>query len=187
MLVAVSKKNKFIASFIIIFGTLSFPVGNGQPCGNQHCVNCIGTLSLPVQAMTVNVPAASSSAELPERHWSACASCDTCPPPSTNQTAGFRSPSSYIEWQQQQQQHPFNGPSPGLPRWAGGISWTICKSAPRSRQTTTPAPHCSVFYRPDALPAAQPTASKHWRQFIHGVTVTSFDIYAIWFSPPSCG
>jgi len=32
-----------------------------------------------------------------------------------------------------------------------------------------PAPHCSVFYRPDALPAAQPTALKakkisniHW-------------------------
>ena len=71
---------------------------------------------------------------------------------------------------------------PGLPRWAGtrkvkpiwillkqetasgsGISWAICKSAPCSRQTTTPAPHHSVFYRPDALPAAQPTASKHWR------------------------
>ena len=70
---------------------------------------------------------------------------------------------------------------PGLPRWAGtrkvkpiwillkqepvsgsGISWTICKSAPRSRQTTMPAPHHSVFYRPDALPVAQPTASKHW-------------------------
>ena len=28
---------------------------------------------------------------------------------------------------------------------------------------TTPAPHHSVFYRPDALPAAQPTASVHWR------------------------
>ena len=42
-----------------------------------------------------------------------------------------------------------------------GISWTICKSAPHSRQITTPAPHHSVFYRPDALPAAQPTASKH--------------------------
>ena len=27
------------------------------------------------------------------------------------------------------------------------------------------APHRSVFYRPDALPAAQPTASKHWRHF----------------------
>jgi len=71
---------------------------------------------------------------------------------------------------------------PGLPGWAGtrkvkpiwillkqetasgsGISWDICKSAPRSRQMTTTAPHRSVFYRPDAIPAAQPTASKHWR------------------------
>ena len=71
---------------------------------------------------------------------------------------------------------------PGLPRWAGtrkvkpiwillnqetvsgsGISWAICKSAPRSRQITMPAPHHSVFYRLDAFPAAQPTASKHWR------------------------
>ena len=69
---------------------------------------------------------------------------------------------------------------PGLPGWAGtrkvkliwillnqeivsgsGISWAICKSAPRSRQITMPAPHRSVFYRPDALPAAQPTVSKH--------------------------
>ena len=57
--------------------------------------------------------------------------------------------------------HPF---CPGLPRWAGtrkvkpiwilrkretvsggGISWAICKSAPRSGQITTPAPHHSVF------------------------------------------
>ena len=71
---------------------------------------------------------------------------------------------------------------PGLPGWAGtrkvkpnwillkqetvsgsGIRWAICKSAPCSRQITTPAPHHSVFCRPDALPAAQPTASKHWR------------------------
>jgi len=44
-----------------------------------------------------------------------------------------------------------------------GISWAICKSASRSRQTTMPATYHSVFYRPDALPAAQPTASKHWR------------------------
>ena len=47
-----------------------------------------------------------------------------------------------------------------------GISWDICKSAPRCRQITTPAPHRSVFYRPDALPAAQPTASKHWRHCV---------------------
>ena len=78
--------------------------------------------------------------------------------------------------------HMFNGSFPGLPRWAGtrkvkpiwillkqetmsgsGISRAICKSAPRSRQITTSAPHHSVFYRPDALPATQPTASKHWR------------------------
>jgi len=41
-----------------------------------------------------------------------------------------------------------------------GISWDICKSATRSRQITVPEPHHSVFYRPDALPATQPTASK---------------------------
>jgi len=38
---------------------------------------------------------------------------------------------------------------------ARDISWAVCKSAPCSRQTTTPEPHHSVFYRPDALPAAQ--------------------------------
>jgi len=41
------------------------------------------------------------------------------------------------------------------------ISWAICKSAPHPRHINTPAFHYSVFYRPDALPAAQPTASKH--------------------------
>ena len=54
---------------------------------------------------------------------------------------------------------------PGLPRWAttrkvkpiwillkqetvsgSGISWSICKSAPHTRQITTPAPHHSVFF-----------------------------------------
>jgi len=42
-----------------------------------------------------------------------------------------------------------------------GISWAICKSASCSRQITMPAPHHFVFYRPDALSAAQPTAPKH--------------------------
>jgi len=78
--------------------------------------------------------------------------------------------------------HPFNGPlsgttrvsryQKGKPIWTllkqetvsgSGISWAICKSAPHSRQIITPAPHHSVFYRLDALPATQPTASKHWR------------------------
>jgi len=48
-----------------------------------------------------------------------------------------------------------------------GICWAICKSAPCSRQITTPAPHHSVFYRPDALTAAQPTVWKHWMQLKH--------------------
>ena len=48
-----------------------------------------------------------------------------------------------------------------------GIRWAICKSASRSRQTTTPVPHHSTFYRPDALPAAQPTVSKHWWHWCH--------------------
>ena len=71
---------------------------------------------------------------------------------------------------------------PGLPRSAGtrkakpiwvllkqetvsgsGISWAICKSASlQTDEITTPAPYHSVFYRPDALSATQPTVSKHW-------------------------
>jgi len=42
-----------------------------------------------------------------------------------------------------------------------GISWAICKSAPRSRQMPCQHPTIQFFYRPDALPATQPTASKH--------------------------
>jgi len=45
------------------------------------------------------------------------------------------------------------------------ICWAICKSAPHPRQPH-PTSHHSVFYRPDALPAAQPTASKHWRKLL---------------------
>jgi len=58
-----------------------------------------------------------------------------------------------------------------------GISWAVCKSAFHSRHTTMPAPHYSVFYRPDALAAAQPTASKCWRQwemkFSEGIAVNN--------------
>jgi len=76
--------------------------------------------------------------------------------------------------------HLFNGPFSGTTRvsryqkgktiWiilkqeavsGSGISWAICKCAPCSRQITMPAPHHLVFYRLDALPATQPTASKH--------------------------
>ena len=88
----------------------------------------------------------------------------------------------YCTWFLYTHTHPFNGSLFGITGWAStrkvkpicillkqetvsgsGISWAICKSAPRSRLITMPAPHHSVFYRPNALPAAQPTASKHWR------------------------
>ena len=55
----------------------------------------------------------------------------------------------------------------------------ICKSATHSRQITTPAPHHSVFYRPDALPAAQPTASKHWRHSINQ-SVNQYSFITAW-------
>jgi len=75
---------------------------------------------------------------------------------------------------------------PGLPRWAGtrkvkpiwillkqetmsgsGISWAICKLAPCSRQTTTPAPHHSVFLQA-GCPSCRPTNSvKALKEILH--------------------
>ena len=72
---------------------------------------------------------------------------------------------------------------PGLPGWAGTRKvrpiWIITEARDSEWQwhqlghmqvcTTLQidnhaSTHHSVFYRPDALPATQPTASKHWRQ-----------------------
>ena len=73
--------------------------------------------------------------------------------------------------------HPFNGPFSGTTQVGryqkgntnldllkqetvsgSGISWAICKSAPRSRQITTPAPHYSVFLQA-GCPSCRPTNS----------------------------
>jgi len=66
---------------------------------------------------------------------------------------------------------------PGLPGWA-----STRKSAPRSRQTTMPEPRHSVFYRPDALPATQPTptASKHWRNLILIIIIIIIPLQCSW-------
>jgi len=88
------------------------------------------------------------------------------------------------QWQFTHTHTRLTAPCPWQPGWAGTrkvkpiwillkqeivsgncISWAICKCAHCSRQITTPAPHHSVFYRPDALPAAKPTASKQWQLF----------------------
>jgi len=79
--------------------------------------------------------------------------------------------------------HQFNGPLSGTTQvsWyqksktnldlleqetvsGSGIICAICKSDPHPRHITLPAPQHSVFYRPDSLPATQPTASKHYKQ-----------------------
>jgi len=45
----------------------------------------------------------------------------------------------------------------------GGDNWSYksCKAPVKSSAPTNQHP---VFYRPDALPVAQPTVSKHWRE-----------------------
>jgi len=79
------------------------------------------------------------------------------------------------------QTHPFNGPLSGTPQvsrykkgktnpdftdtrdsewqWHQLGHMQVCILL--QTEITSPAPHHSDFYRPDALPAAQPTASKH--------------------------
>jgi len=66
----------------------------------------------------------------------------------------------------------------GAQAWAPDLPGVICKSNLHlGPDTTTPASHRSVFYRPDALPAAQPTASKHWSQVFD-----SLRAYKLFFS-----
>ena len=81
--------------------------------------------------------------------------------------------------------HPFNGPLSGTTRVsryqkgktnldfteARDSEWQwhplgymqVCTLLQTDNHASTPP--LSFFYRPDGLPAAQPTASKHWRQF----------------------
>jgi len=73
---------------------------------------------------------------------------------------------------------------PGPPGWAGVrrelLDFMVKGEINRGRHTDHPAGHHSIwtnqcppppfphiFYRPDALPATQPTVSKNWRQLAH--------------------
>jgi len=90
--------------------------------------------------------------------------------------------------------HPFNGPlsrTIRVSRYQKGktnldftearvsdISWAICKSAPRSRQITTPAPHYSGFLQarcPSCRPNNSVKALKARRQKPH--IITSYKIH----------
>ena len=84
---------------------------------------------------------------------------------------------------------------PGLPGWAGtrkekpiwillkqdtvsgsGISSAVCKSAPRSRQIATPAPHHSSFL-PAGCPSCRPTNSVKALKGWH---------YQLWINSSTC-
>jgi len=73
---------------------------------------------------------------------------------------------------------------PGPPRWAGArrklLDFMVQGKINRGKHTDHPAgrhsirtnqcpppPSPHILYRPDALPVAQPTVSKHWRQLAH--------------------
>ena len=99
----------------------------------------------------------------------------------------------------QQTTYTFNGLFSGTTRWSStrkvkliwmllkqetvsgsGISWAICKSAPHSREITMPAPHHSVFYKPDAIPATHSTASMHWRHLLQKKPKLKLFLYSVY-------
>jgi len=52
----------------------------------------------------------------------------------------------------------------------------VCTSLQTDNHTSTPP---LSFYRPDALPAAQPTASKHWRQTRVNALIIIFELKCV--------
>jgi len=94
-----------------------------------------------------------------------------------------------------QHTQPFNGPLSGTTGWAGtrkvkaiwillkqetvsgnGISWAVCKSAPRSRQMTTPVPHHSSFLQA-GCPSCRPINSV--KALKASIAQNSDQIYAV--------
>ena len=93
--------------------------------------------------------------------------------------------------------HPFNGPVSGTTRvsrtrkvkpiWillkqetvsGSGISWAICKAAPRSRQITTPAPHSSVFT--GRMPFMPPNQQRQSTEGITSITLSTKNLFAVY-------
>ena len=97
---------------------------------------------------------------------------------------------------------------PGLPSWAGtrkvkpiwillkqetvggsGINRATCKSAPRSRQITTPAPHHSSFLQagcPSCCPTNSIKALKMWVNVQKQITKTTVILWLRFFSCCCC-
>ena len=64
-----------------------------------------------------------------------------------------------------------------------GISWAVCKSAPRSRQITTPAPHHSVFT--DRMPFLPPNQQRQFADiaFWHCLHTVQSRVYEMIWCP----
>ena len=132
---------------------------------HQHCANCIGTRSFPMSDDDNNTHKYSvyetytNVAIIMIIEFTLCSPDVKLQPPRS--TTHIR----------------LTALCPQLPGWAGtrkvkpiwillkqetvsssGISWTICKSAPCSRQITTPAAHHSVFLQV-GRPSFRPTNS----------------------------
>jgi len=138
MLIAVQEKDLHhlknhskIASFIIIFDTLSFPAlrrnGSGKCLcpGHKSTRTHTHTRARALARLTALCPRLYPGKPVPERYRDFTEARDT-------------------EWQ-----------------WHQLGRMQVCTSLQTDNHASTPPPS---FYRPDALPAAQPTASKHWRQ-----------------------
>ena len=57
--------------------------------------------------------------------------------------------------------------SKGWWRWWWQLDYFSYKSCKAPVESSSPTNQHPVFYRPDALPVAQPTVSKHWREKYH--------------------
>ena len=87
--------------------------------------------------------------------------CDTHTHTYTRLTALFSGTTQVSRYQKGKTNLDFTEARDSEWQWIQLGHMQVCTSLQRDNHASTPP---LSFYRPDALPAAQPTASKHWRQ-----------------------
>jgi len=100
--------------------------------------------------------------------WTICRQSAPCSRQiTTHHTHPFNGPLSGTTWVSRYQKGKtnldFTGTRDSEWQWNQLDHMQVCTLLQTDNHAST---HHSVFYRPDALPAAQPTVSKHWRQFV---------------------
>jgi len=89
---------------------------------------------------------------------------------------------------------------PGPPGWAGArrelLDFMVQEKINRGRHNHPAGRHSirtnqcppspsPIFYRPDALPAAEPTVSKQWRQLVHSIREKTLEFSSTVLPAPS--